>query len=279
MDKREFDVNSYHMVVKLNTGPGPYLYRLDGGREGMAESGDYLIYEGDKIIGHLPPHVIDLMAIDVHELYTLERVKEVSDQRSVSEFFEIEVGPGERFDGERVLDGSGKPIGETLEMRIQRLPSTDDLRPDGEVKDLQDRENDAKGKELLLSHPANRFSSAQARAAKEVADLERSEVDKNDELKEEFEVAKDRKDEREGKLNAVRERMGNFRNQRTGPGLEGLGGTGNFAETVDERKNRLARQDAVGKGANQTTNQGALSPEEMAALDKSFPNPNKPVTS
>lgn len=177
MDTREFDVNDYHIKAKLHTGPGPYLYRVADGRESQAAAGEYLLYEGETIVGHLPARIIDALSLQAEELITVERARMINDHQETVEQLKVEVGPGEKFDGMKVVDKDGNVVeGKSLhEVLPMRLASTDDLKTDesgnAAPKDDEDRKVDLISKQQAIMHPVNRFNEASQRAAREVADL------------------------------------------------------------------------------------------------------------
>lgn len=229
MDRRQFTVGSYSFDLRLHTGPGPYLINLPDGREERAAAGEYLVYEGDKIVAHLPKNIVDALALDAHELHTIERTRLEGDSREVKDQFEVETGPGEKFDGLQVISvESGKPLeGRGLtEKKILPVVSTADIRPDGEVKDEEDLQVDAKVSEMAISHPVNVFNEAAGRAAREVAELARQRSINAPKVVEELREAKVREtardDAKAGKSNVVT-------SDKFVPGTE------------DERQNRAAQ--------------------------------------
>lgn len=245
MDRRQFTVGQYSFDLRLHTGPGPYLINLPDGREEKANAGEYLIYEGDKAIGHLPKNIVDALALDADELHTIERTRLEGDSREVKDQFEVETGPGEKFDGLRVIDvESGKPLEGKglLEKKIQPVVSSADLRPDGEVKNEDDLETDAKVAEMAISHPTNIHNEAAGRAAREVAELARQRAANAPRVVEELREAKVRETAREDAKNLPRDKG------KTSPEF--------VPETEDERKNRAKSlesfKDSQSTGAQET---------------------------
>lgn len=253
MDIHEFDAAGYHFKLKRNIGPGPYLYHGKNGQERRAESGDFLIMEGDDVIGDLPAHIGDAMMLPADVKISMERsVPRPNGGTDVVKKLVMEVGPGEKFDGTRVLDKNNNPVeGKNIGV-IPPEPPSDLLDNEGNIKSKETLEEEAAIKRMAVDSPANRFNEPARKAAEEVAFNAEQRAANYEEVKSQLEMVQEQRTK--GAQVPMSDAMGVTKPQEATGNNEGLGagktipeGDALSPEETDRRQLELGGETNLGE--------------------------------